>query len=699
MRINRVLGTVLLTGISVLGISVFSAAGIVNASDSYSKISENAEAESIAAQTFTTMDEDGKIYEIEPEVGLVEEIVSPFSDSENEAKVVNFNTKGNATTGYIIEGMTSGSGGQVNGYTNGAYGADAAYLGMVGDHVRFMLSGVIGLVPESDVQVLNVSDVKTLSCYEVSGNWLIHRLCYNLNSSGHAGSLKTGPAPAYLKKNVTYYSYDGHYFYTDYKVMLEDYAACRRSNSVNPDDPYYNYFQYLPLRSASRYSGVQLSETIEETIRYYFESDPNTYLNSKMNGIGDTMTAAQDNYGVNALLMAGIAANESGWGTSSICQNKNNLFGLNAVDSSPGQSASYFESTRQCVQEFASHWMSKGYLNPEDDRYFGGFLGNKGSGINVKYASDPYWGEKAANIAWNLDERAGDFDQYAEVLAIKDIFPGKNTDLSIYAKGDKTSAVLYMTGSQSCSSYMLLESSAVNGFYKVQTDGIINEDRTGLADIKNGEGIYNSRTMYGYMEESGLTVVSRGRTPVNINNFLDISESDWYFPYVQYVFEHGIMTGMDIRTFGVMNTMKRAQFATIMYRIDGSPEVEYKACFPDVPEGSFYTSAAIWANENNVMTGYANGMFGGNDSINREQIATILYRYAQMKGYDTSAKSDISEYPDASAVNEFAKEAMQWAVAEKLIQGDQGYLNPQGEASRVHCATMVTRFMQRYVGD
>lgn len=201
------------------------------------------------------------------------------------------------------------------------------------------------------------------------------------------------------------------------------------------------------------------------------------------------------------------------------------------------------------------------------------------------------------------------------------------------------------------------------------------------------------------MEESGLTVVSRGRTPVNINSFLDISESDWYFPYVQYVFEHGIMTGMDIRTFGVMNTMKRAQFATIMYRIDGSPEVEYKACFPDVPEGSFYTSAAIWANENNVMTGYANGMFGGNDSINREQIATILYRYAQMKGYDTSAKSDISEYPDASAVNEFAKEAMQWAVAEKLIQGDQGYLNPQGEASRVHCATMVTRFMQRYVGD
>ena len=202
-----------------------------------------------------------------------------------------------------------------------------------------------------------------------------------MTTPGYRTTLDNGEAPSYLKSGTTYYSYDGHYFYTNYATMLSDYRNNTRDNSVNPDDPYYNYYQYLPMRSTTSYSSSTLNSMINSKVS----------SSSKMYNIGSAIVTNQDTYGVNGLLIAGIAANESGWGTSNICQSKNNLFGLNAVDSSPGTSAYTFASVSACIQDFANGWMSRGYLDPEDWRYFGGFLGNKGSGLNVKYASDPYW--------------------------------------------------------------------------------------------------------------------------------------------------------------------------------------------------------------------------------------------------------------------------------------------------------------------
>ena len=105
----------------------------------------------------------------------------------------------------------------------------------------------------------------------------------------------------------------------------------------------------------------------------------------------------QNTYGVNALLAIGVGANESAWGRSSIAQSKNNLFGLNAVDASPGISADSYTSVDHCIKTFTETYMSKRYLNPNNGVYCGGYLGNKASGMNVKYASDPYWGEKNAD--------------------------------------------------------------------------------------------------------------------------------------------------------------------------------------------------------------------------------------------------------------------------------------------------------------
>ena len=371
-------------------------------------------AEEVEDRPYTGMDETGNIYELTPEVGLVDEADSIQAFANANDMVVNFNTKGNAITSYTEAGTGAA------GYTNGSCAADGAYLGTENGQVKFMLSGVVGYVPESEVQVIDRSFAKSISHYIVKSGWIVHNITYNMEKSSYAGSLRIGKNPGYLTEGTVYYSYDGHYFYTDYSVMLNDYKSSSRVNSVNADSPYFNYFQYLPLRSASNYQANDFDQNIAGK----------GYDGSKLLNTGNSIISSQDTYGVNGLLTFSLAANESAWGTSWIAQNKNNLFGLNAVDSAPGESANTFVDANHCIMEFAREWMSKGYLYPKDSRYFGGFFGNKGSGINVKYASDPYWGEKAAAIAWNLDESMGQLDQYNYTLGVKDILATSHNNIN-----------------------------------------------------------------------------------------------------------------------------------------------------------------------------------------------------------------------------------------------------------------------------
>ena len=180
--------------------------------------------------------------------------------------------------------------------------------------------------------------------------------------------------------------------------------------------------------------------------------------------------------------------------------------------------------------------------------------------------------------------------------------------------------------------------------------------------------------------------------------YKDIPEEDeWYRDAVKYVYDNQIMTGLSETTFGPYETLSRAQFAVIIHRMSGSPEVEYKNTFPDVEKGTWYTNAVLWANENEIITGYShNGMFGPADLITREQMAVIMYRYAKAQGYDVSTKADFSKFKDAGSVSGFAEEAMQWAVGTGIISGkDEGTrIDPQGYAARAECAVIITRFMK-----
>lgn len=539
--------------------------------------------------TVLTIDESGNTYEEVPEIGLMDESEAGMETYAEESKIVNFNTKGSAVTEFTYADTGEA------GYTNGAYGADGAYLGTQDGKVKFMLSGAVGLVDEAEVQVVSLSAAKSISYYSVnSDGYLVHRVSYNMNEDTYR-SWKCGKAPSYLESGISYYSYDGKYFYTDYAVMLEDYCNSSRAHALNAENPYYNHYQYLSMKSTMVYTAAEMNSMLRSAI---------TNDTSKMLNIGEYLVESQNANTVNAMLMAGIAANESGWGTSKICQEKNNLFGLNAVDSSPGESANYFSSVEQCISEFAEEWMANGYLNPDDGRYFGDYLGDKGSGINVKYASDPYWGEKNAAQAEYLDGLGGGLDIDA---------------------------------------------------YSVDQNGTQKK-----------------------------------------NLFDDVTGGEWYYRYVEYVNKKGIMTGLTPREFGVSEDLYRVQFATIIYRLSGSPAVSGSSSYSDVTDDAFYTSAVIWAEQNGIMTGYEDGRFGVTDVITREQIATTLYRYANFCGYDTSDKADYSNFPDAGRVNTFASEAMQWAVGTSLIQGDGGMLNPQGTANRAQCATIITRFMETY---
>ena len=174
-----------------------------------------------------------------------------------------------------------------------------------------------------------------------------------------------------------------------------------------------------------------------------------------------------------------------------------------------------------------------------------------------------------------------------------------------------------------------------------------------------------------------------------------MEEDNWFRDAVQYVYDQQIMTGMDETHFGPALGMNRAQFATILYRMEGCPQIEYQAAFPDVEENQFYTEAVEWANENGIVTGYQNtGLFDPAKTISREEMAAMLYRFAAYKKYDVKAEADMSVFPDGINVSAYAEDAVKWIVAEGLVTGEQGKLNPQGEVNRATCAVIIQRFME-----
>lgn len=183
--------------------------------------------------------------------------------------------------------------------------------------------------------------------------------------------------------------------------------------------------------------------------------------------------------------------------------------------------------------------------------------------------------------------------------------------------------------------------------------------------------------------------------------FTDVPEGAWYADAAAYVYEHGLIAGTSATTFAPDATTSRSMIATILWRMAGSPVVNYAMDYTDVAQGQWYSEAIRWAASEGIVGGYGNGLFGTNDPITREQFAAMLYRFAQEQGYDVSIgeNTNILSYTDVADLSEYAISAMQWAVGAGIINGtgDGSTLSPQGQATRAQVAVMLMRFCEEYV--
>lgn len=181
--------------------------------------------------------------------------------------------------------------------------------------------------------------------------------------------------------------------------------------------------------------------------------------------------------------------------------------------------------------------------------------------------------------------------------------------------------------------------------------------------------------------------------PVSGLPFGDVKTADWFYNDVKYVYEKGMMAGTAADVFAPNATTTRAMIVTILYRLEGSPAVTGTSAFVDVPAGQWYTDAVNWAAANQIVKGTSATTFAPNASITREQMAAILYRYAQYKGYDVTKQADLSGYSDNGQVSAYAKDALAWANAAKLINGvTNTTLAPQGNATRAQVSAILHRF-------
>lgn len=451
----------------------------------------------------------------------------------SEYALVDLNTTGTtSTTSYVYKEETSN---RAYTYINGHGmfgGVDAALIDYSNEKSRakMMIAGVTGWIDSilyldasgyDGFDIVPLSVVKSPSYYYVNGsNELVHRLSRKITANNcYATSLTLGPAPSSLKQKdendnmIKYYSYDGIYFYTSLESMLNDYKNGININAVNKI-PYYNYYMYLPVRSKTNITSDNIRNYLES--RNYTSKDKSVLYGEEL-----TFIDAENKYGVNAITSFSTAINESGWGTSYLARTKNNVFGHNAFDSSVMESASKYKNVSDGIYRHAYYMINAGFAETKDAvaRYYGSHLGNKNSGVNVKYASDPYWGEKIASYYYSIDNYSDLKDYKSVKIGIK----VTDTPVPVKKEANNSSLTLYKLESYyndvSNMSVVILDKvagEAIDGnstWYKIQTDALLNENRDDLIRDTTINDHYNWDNNYGYVHSSYITLMDE-----NVNN-------------------------------------------------------------------------------------------------------------------------------------------------------------------------------------
>ena len=388
-----------------------------------------------------------------------------------------------------------------HGYTNNCYTKDGAYISTTDNNssVVFKLAGDIGKINISEVNLIpfEMIDVR-LSKYSANNDKLHHDIKNDLTNDYYAYSITIDDRPEYLDNDNSYYSYDGHYFYNDFKTMIDDYRNDTYENSINDDNPYYNYYEYLPHRSYTNYSLKDVEDYfshvlyIDGKIQFYDDlnlDSANDDVNlSQLHNEIDSFFGYEKIYGANAMMMLSLATHESAYGKSYLAFTKNNLFGHAAYDSESERNASRYNRIDTSVYSHAKYYISRTYGGVHSSVYHGSFLGNKLSGMNVNYSSDPYWGEKTAANYYRYDEALGFKDKNSYALGIVNA-----KRFNVY-KDRELSSVSFKVNDSLEYSFILLED--LNDVYKVQVDASYSD-----------EYLYNPVNSIGYISKDLVSYV------------------------------------------------------------------------------------------------------------------------------------------------------------------------------------------------
>ena len=230
--------------------------------------------------------------------------------------------------------------------------------------------------------------------------------------------------------------------------------------------------------------------------------------------------------------------------------------------------------------------------------------------------------------------------------------------------------------------------------FELDTITITDKSGKAIAFINNGDGTYTYTQPDGTVTIKTTFKATTASGESGADKFTDIS-GHWAQDAIRYVVDRGLMNGVSDTTFSPNSTLTRSMLVTILHRLEGTPAASGNS-FADVASDTWYTDAVSWAAANGIVTGYSDTQFAPDDSITREQLAAILYRYAAYKGMDTSATADLTNFPDNGSVSTWAGDSVKWAVSFGLISGkDDGRLDPLGTATRAEVATILMRFLSR----
>ena len=505
------------------------------------------------------------------------------------------------------------------------------------------------------VEIVN----NNLSTYYVSEKNVLKHV-YRASKFGSA-KLSLGPSPSYLENDKKYYSFDGIYFYDKIITMLNDYRNDTYENSINYTKPYYNYYLYLPSHSLTGYNKEDLDNII---VNFGYTSAPKegiTYVDSKgsfiqgvdrtgisvLYGQGASFINFQNNYGLNAFSVFSTAINESGKGTNVFSIGKNNILSIGVCDNCKYENTKTFDTVYDNLISYAS-LVNGSYSNPNGSLYYGSHPGNKGSGMNISYASDPYWGEKQAQIYYTRDRDYGGSDYNNNVIGIKQGFE----EVKIYKKPYFSSSTIYTlknsARNQLVNNIPLIVLGKVltneNGketlWYKVYTDISLDDNQ----NITSSPYVFNKS--YGYVEAKYIYLSNAD--DVKLLNPEGYLETDGLFHLEKLVFDDDKLTfnGFEI-VYGTNNL------------ISNNPK--YKAIFVNQNDNTEYEkdlspSTPVFEAPKLDQYDYSGSWFNGElDLSDLKEGDYTIYVRAMVNGYQTTSlvtnklfnKNVTSKYTDS----------------------------------------------------